>query len=76
MVVRPGLAEVLGHQPAVGVQHLAVPQPDFRPLGTLHSQTNDAGEVLAEVEHLRAGLQESSEHGSFQRRSAAAKVAT
>ena len=54
----PGLAQVLRHQPAVGVEHLAVPQRDRGARGGSHLQFDDPGEVLPHVEdeHARADL--------------------
>ncbi len=46
----PCLAQILGHQSAVGMQHFAVSDRDFVPGGTFDLQANRAGKVLAEIE--------------------------
>ena len=52
----PRSAQVLGHQAAIGVEHLAVPQRDRRAGRTSRSQADYPGEVLTEIEDVDAGL--------------------
>ena len=54
VVRRARLAQVLGHQPAIGMQHLAVAQANLRARRAFDLQPRHAGEVLAQVEDIDA----------------------
>ena len=52
----PGLAQVLCHEPAIGVQHFTVAQLDLLAGLAAGRQTHDPREVLPEIEYIGTGL--------------------